>query len=96
MEKIEKAARLEFTAIVSNTHMVEHTTSKDILKGINLATELGQVSSLPVVFIAAMRQQLNEINPEQIDVPVLPLDRLLLKPWERPSDFKAPPTQTKE
>lgn len=96
MERIKKSARLKFTAIISNTHMVEHTTSEDILKGIDLATKLSRVSALPVVFIAAMRKQLSEINPEQIDVPVLPLDRLLLKPWEKANDFKVPPTQRKE
>ncbi|MBU8934979.1 MAG: hypothetical protein KOO62_13415 [candidate division Zixibacteria bacterium] len=96
MRKIEVAARLQFTGIISNTHMIEHTTDQDVLKGLDLTRKLSKTTSLPVSFVAAMRSQLREIDPENIDVPILPLDRLLLRPWEKASDDGAPSAPTEE
>lgn len=96
MQEIETAARLKFTGIISNTHMLEDTTGQDILKGLELARQVSKATALPVLFVAGMQRQLNEINPEQIDVPVLTLDRLLLKPWEKGSDSEASSLPTKD
>ncbi|HOD65287.1 MAG TPA: cobalamin biosynthesis protein CbiA [candidate division Zixibacteria bacterium] len=85
MAKIEATSRLAFTGIISNTHMLEHTTVETIREGLRLARALAADTSLPIAFVAALEDQVRQINPEEIDVPVLMLDRLLLKPWERPS-----------
>jgi hypothetical protein len=38
---------------------------------------------MPVVFVSATRNVTEKLDLRLIDVPVLPLDRSLLKPWER-------------
>ncbi len=82
MSEIEASSRLKFTGIISNTHMLEETTEETILTGLKLAHEVGERTSLPIRFLSALDSILKDIDPGLIDVPVLPLDRLLLKPWE--------------
>lgn len=84
MRKIEMTSKLRFTGIVSNTHMLEYTTADTIRDGLRLAQALSDETGLPIVFVAAMEEQLKHIKTQEIDYPVLVLDRLLLKPWERP------------
>lgn len=86
MAKIESAAELRFTGIISNTHLMQYTTAETVLDGFRLARELSADTGLPIAFIAAMEEQLTHISSKDIDVPVLVLNRLLLKPWERPGD----------
>jgi hypothetical protein len=49
-----------------------------------LARALSKETDLPIVFVAAMEQQLKKIETDELEFPVLVLERLLLKPWERP------------
>jgi len=83
MGEIEVSSRLKFTGIISNTHLLSETTSETILKGLKLARELRQHTNLPVVFVCVTDSVLESLEPESIDLPVLALNRLLLKPWER-------------
>ncbi len=83
MNKIEAASRLKFSGIISNTHMLEYTTAETVRDGLKLARALSTATSLPIVFVSAMKKQLEDLSSDDIDVPVLPLERLLLKPWER-------------
>ena len=83
IEEIETASRLKFTGIISNTHLMDDTSIDIILKGLDLAIEVGQVTKLPVVFLSVNSDIIDKINPQKINLPILPLDRSLLKPWER-------------
>ncbi len=80
---IETASRLKFTGLVSNTHLLNDTTVRIVLSGLGLAYQLCERTGLPVVFMSATGEVLEGIDPESLDVPVLKLDRSLLKPWER-------------
>jgi len=82
MQKIEMTSRLKFTGIISNTHLVEHTDTETIMNGYKLTSEVCIKTGLKFSFISVVDKLLNEIDPEKIDVPVLALNRLLLKPWE--------------
>ncbi|MFH1372517.1 MAG: cobalamin biosynthesis protein CbiA [bacterium] len=82
--EIEAASRLKFTGTIANTHLLEDTTAETVLSGMNLAGDLHQQTGLPTVFMSSTREVLETIDIADIDVPVLVLDRLLLKPWERP------------
>jgi len=82
MSEIETASRLQFTGIISNTHLLEETNEETILDGLRLSHRVSDETSLPVRFLSALENILDEIDPKLIDVPVLPLNRLLLKPWE--------------
>ncbi|UCG62785.1 MAG: cobalamin biosynthesis protein CbiA [Candidatus Zixiibacteriota bacterium] len=85
MGEIENACGLKFTGIISNTHLLEHTSEDTVLTGLKLAREVGRQTGLPVAFVSALAEVLDGIDGEKIKVPVLPLSRSLLKPWEKKS-----------
>ena len=84
--EIEESSRLKFTGIISNTHLLDETTAKTLLNGLELAQQVGERTGLPVKFLAGLKAIVD--LPELVDVglPVLPLERLLLKPWESGAD----------
>jgi hypothetical protein len=83
MDEIAQASRLAFTGIVSNTHLLEDTTVETIMEGYRLAQAVGRKLNLPVVFLSALSEIVQKIDTKAVEVPVLTLDRFLLKPWER-------------
>ncbi|UCE24926.1 MAG: cobalamin biosynthesis protein CbiA [Candidatus Zixiibacteriota bacterium] len=82
MSEIEGSSRLKFTGLISNTHLLEDTSEETVLSGLVLAREVSDRTGLPVLFLSASAEVLSRIEPKEIDVPVLPLTRMLLKPWE--------------
>jgi hypothetical protein len=86
MAEIEVSSRLKFTGLISNSHMLEETSLETVLSGLELAREVSQSSGLPISFLSTTAEMLQTINSESIDVPVLPLTRFLLKPWERQNE----------
>ena len=83
IERIELTARLKFTGLISNTHMIDETTPEILIEGYNLAKEVSRVSGLPLQFISARRRVLDLMDPSIFDCPILPMTRSMLKPWER-------------
>ena len=83
MDEIERSSRLKFTGLIANTHLLENTDEATILGGLRLAREVSERTKLPVSFLSALGDVLEKINTRKIDVPVLPLTRSLLKPWEK-------------
>jgi hypothetical protein len=82
LKQIEAASRLRFTGLVSNTHLIDETTPETVLDGLKLAREVGRETGLEVRFVSAKEDVLKRIDPEDLDCPVLPLERFMLKPWE--------------
>lgn len=83
MKDIESASRLKFTGLISNTHLMEHTTTEVVMSGLELARAVSRESGLPIFFVSAEANIIDELDVTNLDIPVLPLRRLLLKPWER-------------
>ena len=83
IDEIETASRLKFTGIISNTHLMDDTSSELVLEGLSLARAVSEKTKLPVVFLSVTIDILDKLNPREINLPVLTLDRSLLKPWER-------------
>jgi hypothetical protein len=81
--QIEAASRLKFTGIISNTHLMTETTASIVLDGYRLAQAVGKKTHLPVVFLSALNEIVQALDAATLDVPVLTLNRLLLKPWEK-------------
>ncbi len=79
IEDIESSSRLKFTGLISNTHLMENTDEKTIIDGYKLAIETCDKTKLPLIFTSGLREIIEQID---LDSPILPLDRLLLKPWE--------------
>ncbi len=82
IRRIESASRLRFTGIISNTHMLDETTSETVTAGLELARELSDDTGLPIVFVAGGIEELTRAELGKSEVAALPLDRYLLKPWE--------------
>lgn len=80
--EIEASCRLQFTGIVSNTHLIDETVKETVLDGMKLAREFSQESGLPLKFVSAKVKVFENIQPEEIDCAILPLERFMLKPWE--------------
>lgn len=88
MREIATASSLEFTGLISNSHLIELTTVAEVLHGLELAHEVSRRTKLPICFLSATEDILQELDRDQVDCPVLPIDRALLKPWERGSSSK--------
>jgi len=82
MSEIEASSRLRFTGIISNTHLMADTTQEIILAGLTLAREVAKARSLPISFVSGERNVVAAMYEQLTTVPVLPLDRALIKPWE--------------
>lgn len=85
LKGIERSSRLTFTGLISNSHMMEFTDSDVIQDGIKIAREVSRESGLPIVFVSALKTILDNDIVDTDGIPVLPLERMLLKPWERES-----------
>ena len=83
MREIESSSRLKFTGLISNTHLMEHTTAETIISGLKLSREVSSACELPLRFVALESRVLATMADEDIDTSILVLNRLLLKPWER-------------
>ncbi|RME27284.1 MAG: cobalamin biosynthesis protein CbiA [Candidatus Zixiibacteriota bacterium] len=83
MKEIEDASKLTFTGIVANTHLLDSTDVNDIVTGIAHARDVAKASGLPVAFVSGLADIVQDLPAAEAEVPVLPLERELLKPWER-------------
>jgi hypothetical protein len=83
MHRIEAAAHLGFTGLISNSHINDETDLDVLMEGYRLARAVSQESGLPIVFVSDRRTVLNSIDTGVFECPVLPLTRSMLKPWER-------------
>jgi hypothetical protein len=82
MRRIETTARLKFTGLVSNSHMIEETDIEVLMEGYRLAREVGDETGLPLAFISAKGSVLDGMDTSVFECPVFPLTRSMLKPWE--------------
>ncbi len=84
LAEIEESARMKVTGIISNTHLTAETTPQVVVDGVAVAREVAQARNLPLVFVSAIESMCSEISQKLNGAyPILPLDRELLKPWER-------------
>lgn len=83
LSEIEDASRLKITGLVSNTHLTAETTVETVIEGVLLARQVAEKKGIPLVFVSALQSMCMEIFQKlEGSLPILPLDRELLKPWE--------------
>lgn len=87
MRAIEASSRLQFTAIVSNTHLIGETTADIVDEGYRLAEEVGCRTGIPVAFVSVAGEAGGRNGSSFIKAPVFRLTRQLLKPWEEKAGF---------
>jgi len=85
--EIEKAAKLSINGIIGNANLIDETGPEDIYAGYDFVRELAEQSGLPLEFITISRELLNHIDLSRFACPVLPIDRQLVPPWKKASDF---------
>ena len=89
LSEIESACGLKFSGLISNSHLIEQTTTEEVLHGIDLTEQVSRRTDLPICFVSAANDILAALDPRRVQYPVLAINRLLLKPWERSPSTEA-------
>lgn len=84
ISEIEKASRLRVGGLVSNTHLMEETTTDMIREGVDLALAVGEKLEVPLRFIAVMEEVADTMDAGTLPAPLLTMQRRLLPPWISP------------
>ncbi len=87
IQEIEASCRLKVTGLVSNTHLIDETDAETVLRGLELARQVEKESGVELRFVSAKPEVFEKIKPEQVNCPILPLSRYMLKPWEQDSKY---------
>lgn len=81
---IEKASRFSVTGWLVNSHLIDQTTTVDILDGWRLGKEVASASGLPIRLVAVMDHLADDPALAEIDAPLLRMTRLMTPPWSVP------------
>lgn len=79
VSEIDKASRLNVSALVSNVHMGTQTDTTTILKGHEIIQKAADLLEIPVAFMCVQEDLVMDIG--DVNVPVLPLHLLMTPPW---------------
>jgi len=85
-DRLAQVAQLSITALISNTHFMKETRREDVLQGISLCREASKRLHIPLLCAAVERdlwRQSFDCAEELEGVPLWPLRRTILLPWER-------------
>ncbi|MHB9024271.1 MAG: hypothetical protein ACYC7E_08855 [Armatimonadota bacterium] len=80
LREIAGVTRLQFTGIISNTHLGALTEETDIRQGLAQARELGALLQIPVRLLGVPAG----VSLAPIDMPLLVIAPRLHRPWDRP------------
>jgi hypothetical protein len=85
IRSIERVSGLKVSGIISNAHFMEKTTVEDVFNGFEIAREAAAKMDLPVIFVGVPKDSMQEaeLRFEGVDVPLWPVSRYILLPWER-------------
>jgi len=84
VRKIEAAARVKVTGLVSNTHLMRETTPRVVLEGHQLAVEAAEYLGIPVIAVTATSDVAADLAGEELGCPLVVLQRIVLPPFEQP------------
>jgi hypothetical protein len=82
LREVERVSRLEVRGLVANTHLMDETTVRTVLDGIDLAASVGRETGLPVRFCAVRADLLESVRAQAPRVPLLPVERHIMPPLE--------------
>ena len=82
ISEVETAARLNVTAIVANTHLMDETTPAMVVEGVDFARTVAASKGIKFAFAAIDGVFLTHPLISALQVPVLPIIRMLLPPWK--------------
>jgi len=78
---LESASRFSVTGLVANSHLIDETSPDTVIEGWRLAREVSRETGLPIRAVAVMSEFAGAQALDEIDVPVLWLERYMLPPW---------------
>jgi hypothetical protein len=73
------ASQLRITGVISNTNMLEHTTSDDVRWGLELSTEVARLLNVPMKLVAISEHLVGEFSG-RADLPPIVVIRRHMKP----------------
>jgi hypothetical protein len=82
IDEIEVASKLRITGLVSNTHLIEESNEDVVYEGYEFARELAESKKIEVEFVCVLSDLFSGIDRKRIPVPLLKIQRMMLKPWE--------------
>ena len=85
--EIEKASRLSIDGLIGNANLMDETTSDHIYDGYDFIRTLSDRSGLPIEFITVARALWPLIDLRRFSCAVLPIERQLVPPWQKPVEF---------
>jgi hypothetical protein len=86
-QAIENASRLTVNGLIGNANLIDETDIAHIHDGYAFLHDLSENSGLPLEFITAPRALIPDIDIQRFACPVLPIDRQLVPPWQKPVQF---------
>jgi hypothetical protein len=81
--EIEAASRQTITGLVANPHLLAETKAEDVRRGISFVRDLAEKTGLPLEFATAPAHLAPEIDNGGLGLPLLPIRRQLVPPWEQ-------------
>ena len=86
-DAIESASKLTVSGLIGNANLIDETDLDHIYDGYRFVSELSEVSGLPLELITAGRALMSSLDLDRFACPVLPIDRQLVPPWQKPVEF---------
>jgi hypothetical protein len=83
--EIEQASRLTIGGLIGNANLIDETTPDHIYNGYDFVKTLSEDSELPLEFITISRELWPLIDIRRFSCPVLPIERQLVPPWQKPA-----------
>ena len=84
LRAVQRAARLEITGLVANTHLMQETTPETVRAGIGAARELEAATGIPLRFcavLAALARTLGGPDGGVGNLPILAMERHIVAPF---------------
>ena len=81
--EIEAASKMTINGLVANPNLIDETRPQDISRGFGLVKNYSKKSGLGLYFIAITTDLLTEIDANQFECPILPIQRQLVPPWKK-------------
>ena len=80
LHAIEGTARVKFTGIINNTHMLKSTTVGDVLKGQELCEGVSKKLDIPIKYIVALKDVAKQL-PTNLQGEIFPIKLYMREDW---------------
>jgi hypothetical protein len=85
IRRMEEISGLQVGALVGNSHLMSETTEDDFKRGLEIAREAAEATGLPLLYVTVppgLHDRIESLE-RSAGVPLWPLQRRMLLPWEK-------------